>query len=500
MTRIRPNLTQASLSAAYGRTYRPESYGAVGDGVANDRPAFAAMAAAINAAPTVPARIEVSKSHYLSDSVSFDAENIECYLAEGSHVFTTAATTDGHTLGFIGHIGQGTAVTPRRAAVKVHGPGKVTGWTGGSNENAIGVVRFERALVDGPYVNAGNKGVTAQIGVPYVTIRNIRSDAALRAVSIEDQAGAVRATVEGIRFGTCTEHALFVSAAWISVKAIVGDEAWTNGGTTAGAVHLTTASTLSWALIEDVEVTDANSAKGVVISQAQDFHVGNVRIGSSTGNAVDLFNCTGGTVGVVTANGSPTGATATGTTPAAKVRRINGERNGLTSGEATLSRLDIISGAISLPTGTMRLGYFEATKTETITKVRVISGGSIPTGVTLMRVGVYEVNDATGALTLVASTANDTTYPAATNTAYTKNLSASFVKKAGARYAVGLLGVFTGGALQVQGHSQAGGIGSEAGQSPRLSAAVGSQTDLFSSLTVTSAHDTSAMPYFVLVP
>jgi hypothetical protein len=85
-------------------------FDAVGDGVADDLPAFEALAQAAQDAGR--ASVYISGTHYLSDSVTFDVEEIDCYLAEGSHIFTTAATSGGHTLGFIGHLGLGTATSP----------------------------------------------------------------------------------------------------------------------------------------------------------------------------------------------------------------------------------------------------------------------------------------------------------------------------------------------------------------------------------------------------
>lgn len=492
-----------AVEASLGVVYRPERYGAVGDGVADDLPAFEAIKAAILVDPTVPARIEITGTHYLSDSIDFDGENLECYLAEGCHVFNSEASSGGHCLGFIGNGPLGTATSPRRGRLYVHGPGAVTGWLAGDNENAIGIVRYAKVLVDGPHVNAGRKGVTAQLGCLDVQIRNITSDeCGHHVVSVEDQDGLdVKGVVDNIRFGTTGKQAVFASGTRMEVSRVSGETTNTVDATQA-AVHLTSTTTLAYGRADRVEIDNAGAAKGLIVSTASDFDVDKIVIGASSGTALDVFNCpNGGRVGAIKADNSPSSLTVSGTTPAQRVRRLAGERNGLTSGEATMSRHAINSTTLSLPTGIMRLAYFEAARTETITKVRLLSGGTIPTGVTLMRVGVYEVDDATGTLTLVASTANDTTYPAATNTVYTKNLSAPFVKKAGHRYAVGLLGVFSGGALQVAGNTLVGGLGSEAAQAPRLTAAVGSLSDLPSpTQIITSSHDSAAAPYLVLVP
>jgi hypothetical protein len=358
--------------------------------------------------------------------------------------------------------------------------------------------------VDGPFVTAGHKGVTAQIGCPEVDVRNISSDNCVHhVVTVEDQAAATRGRVTGVRFRTCGQEAVRISAQQATVRDIRGNEAHTLGGMTAGAVHVTTASTLTWAEVTDVRIDDARAGYGVVISQAQDFRVDRIHIGQSTNAAVSLFNCVnGGEVGIVSAPNSPNGALQNGTTLAAKLRRVGCSAEAgqaLTVGESTMSRLAINSTAISLPTGIMRLGYFEATKTETIAKVRIVTGGAVPTGVTLMRVGVFSVAD-DETLTLIASTPNDTALLAAASSVYAKSLSASFVKRAGQRYAVGLLAVYSGGSLQLPGQSMAGGISTEIALSPRLSAAVASLADLPATQAIAAGQGSAAMPYLAVAP
>ncbi|HYH49649.1 MAG TPA: glycosyl hydrolase family 28-related protein [Acidimicrobiia bacterium] len=170
----------------------------------------------------------------------------------------------------------------------------------------------------------------------------------------------------------------------------------------------------------------------------------------------------------------------------------------LTSGEETYSRRWATQTTVSTGAGTLRLTYFTARKTETINSVRVYSGGTAAGATpTLARIGVYSVA-ANGDLTLVASTANDTTLFAGANTAYTKALSAPWSKVAGRRYAIGPLVVTGATAPTVVGYSA--GNAAEAGIAPRVSGAVTGQTDLPASVAVGSVVSSGSTPYFAMVP
>lgn len=173
------------------------------------------------------------------------------------------------------------------------------------------------------------------------------------------------------------------------------------------------------------------------------------------------------------------------------------ERTGeLASGESTMSRRSISNNAVASGSQSLRLTYFTARKTETISSVRVPTGGTAASGATLCRIGIYE-EAGNGDLTLVASTANDTNLWIATSTVYTKSLSASFTKTRGTRYAVGLLFVGTTGPNFI---GQTALNAAEAGESPRLNGLVGSQSDLPSTVTNASITGQSHAAYSVLVP
>ena len=173
-------------------------------------------------------------------------------------------------------------------------------------------------------------------------------------------------------------------------------------------------------------------------------------------------------------------------------------------GEETLPRL-LATGSTALSTGTLRLGFFKARRTEPITKARAscVTGytGGTPT---LIRFGIYSCTlDSSGLplgpLALIASTASDTALLAANSTEYEKALSATFNKTAGTWYAMGCLVVTAGTAPNIAGVSPASAAAMAGGQGrPRLTASLGSQTDLPSTIANGSLGTTSFMPYFLL--
>lgn len=117
----------------------------------------------------------------------------------------------------------------------------------------------------------------------------------------------------------------------------------------------------------------------------------------------------------------------------------SGTNDGLvSSGQEIMDRRVFTGSAAASATGQLRLAYFTARKTETITKVRTISAATIVTVPTLIRIGIYTVAS-NGDLTLAASIANDITLYTVANTRYTSNLSAALNVQAGVRYAIGIL-------------------------------------------------------------
>jgi len=166
----------------------------------------------------------------------------------------------------------------------------------------------------------------------------------------------------------------------------------------------------------------------------------------------------------------------------------------ITAGENTMPRQHINVSTLSPGNGNLRLTFFVTRKTETITSIRTICNIA-QVGATLARIGIYSV-DGSGNLTLVASTANDTTLWNATGAA-TRSLSASLSKVRGQRYAIGVLVVGTSTSPQLSGNGLVG--TSECAVAPRLCGFVGSQTDLPASVAVGSVSDTFHQYYAALV-
>lgn len=105
----------------------------------------------------------------------------------------------------------------------------------------------------------------------------------------------------------------------------------------------------------------------------------------------------------------------------------------LTTGESTRDRTAPTSS--SQPTsGTVYLSYFTARKSATVTTAAVFVEGTAGSGLTAAQLGLYSV-DGSGNLTLVASSASDTTGWSSTFTKVTKTLQASYATVRGQRYA-----------------------------------------------------------------
>lgn len=160
------------------------------------------------------------------------------------------------------------------------------------------------------------------------------------------------------------------------------------------------------------------------------------------------------------------------------------------SGAETLPRLVATSGSASTGTQNLRLSFFTAQSSFTAANA-VIAGGATAAAATpsLIRVGLYTVAS-NGDLTLVASTASDTSLLASANTIYVKALSASYAVTKGQRYALGLLVVTATTAPTVVGQFPGSATSAFPGLSPRLCGVVASQADL--PATVASASITNS--------
>lgn len=178
---------------------------------------------------------------------------------------------------------------------------------------------------------------------------------------------------------------------------------------------------------------------------------------------------------------------------------LGGDPNALTSGESTMKRDDVHNNGVTIGSGTLRLAYFTATKTETITQMRLCGGGTAAGATpTLVRAGIYSVA-ANGDIALLASIASDTSIFATAGSEYLRGLSGgNFSKVAESRYAVGTI-VVTAAAVPT-GMGQASLLGAAAGRAPRVCGAVTGQTDLPSSVVAASIIDSPNRLYSELVP
>jgi parallel beta-helix repeat protein len=172
--------------------------------------------------------------------------------------------------------------------------------------------------------------------------------------------------------------------------------------------------------------------------------------------------------------------------------------NLLTVGEETFPRTALTATTLTTNSGTLRLSYFTARKTETVTQVRILSGGTSAAATpTLVKFGLYSIAD-TGDGTLVASTASDTALLNAPTARFTKSFSSSYTKSAGQRYAVAVLVVTTVTAPSLSGVGSAN--SAEFAEDPRVSAVLTSQTDLPSSFTAGSLAASGSWFYAALLP
>jgi hypothetical protein len=170
------------------------------------------------------------------------------------------------------------------------------------------------------------------------------------------------------------------------------------------------------------------------------------------------------------------------------------------SGEETMPREQVTGFPSATASGQLRLAYFTSRKTETISKVRTATG---PTGAgakpTLCRIGIYSEDPVTGNLTLVGSIANDTTLFGAANTVYTRNLTSSFTKQRGTRYAFGVLVVTSLALPKLVGLSAASAMSGELAERPRLAGQI-TQNDLPSAIAATSLSPSGTFWYGRLLP
>ena len=112
----------------------------------------------------------------------------------------------------------------------------------------------------------------------------------------------------------------------------------------------------------------------------------------------------------------------------------------LSAGLQTLPRWMLVGFETATASDFVYLTYCTAHKDLSVTTINMLCGATAAAATpTLVRIGIYSENTSTGALTLVGSTANDTSLFGTAFTGVTKALSATTALTAGTRYAFGLL-------------------------------------------------------------
>lgn len=165
----------------------------------------------------------------------------------------------------------------------------------------------------------------------------------------------------------------------------------------------------------------------------------------------------------------------------------------LAVGDGTLHRREITTSAVPTVTQSLRLTYFTANRSETVSTVRYtvgsVSAGATPT---LSRIGLY-IENPDLSLTLVASTPNDTAlFTGGTFAQFTKALSVPYAKIRGQRYALGVLIVTVAAVPNLYGQNSQGNI---LLLEPKLSAALAGQTDLPAAVTNASLASSGYIYY-----
>lgn len=171
----------------------------------------------------------------------------------------------------------------------------------------------------------------------------------------------------------------------------------------------------------------------------------------------------------------------------------------VTTGQEVFSRDLAVTSGTATVSQLVKLSYFTAYKTETITKLASVTGSTAAAATpTLCRMGLYSVA-ANGDLTLVASTANDTALWAATNTVYEKAISspASYNVLKGKRYAFATLIVTGAAAPSMAASTQAVGV---VGIAPRQQGQLSGQSDLPASISAGSVQNGGVRHYGELRP
>lgn len=185
------------------RTLNVAAFGAVGDytGGSTGTDNLAAFNAATTQAKTTgqPTRIVIPAGRYrISNNWLIDGNDVAVECEPGAEIITTAATTTGATVTFMGNgvLSPNNVGTPQRERFVWRG-GKITATGSGAADNALGVVRVKNCYVADVILSADRKGLTAQYGIDNVVWERIRvTRAGVDGVAIET--GCKRITLRDI--------------------------------------------------------------------------------------------------------------------------------------------------------------------------------------------------------------------------------------------------------------------------------------------------------------
>lgn len=173
--------------------------------------------------------------------------------------------------------------------------------------------------------------------------------------------------------------------------------------------------------------------------------------------------------------------------------------DGITVGQSTILRRDVLTSAVGTLSGTLRLTYFTAVKSFIANNIRTGTGGIAAAATpTLCRVGIYQVDPLDKSITLIGSIANDTTLWAVSSTEYLSALTTPTPIVMGVRYAVGILCVSALATPSFYGENIV--LPAVAARDYRISAAIGGQADLPASLTDAQQGGNAANIYTEILP
>lgn len=172
--------------------------------------------------------------------------------------------------------------------------------------------------------------------------------------------------------------------------------------------------------------------------------------------------------------------------------------NEVGGGISTFSRA-LLTGAnqIGMISGMNFLTYFTAGQDITVGNLNIANGTAAAATPTLCRAGIYSIDAATRAGTLIASSANNTALFSVANAFNNVPLTAPVALTRGQRYAVGICVVTAATPPALSGHAMIGGVTTAL---PRLSGYLSGQADLAANYADASLSASSGRAWTGLTP